>query len=84
MPLLMIVDLTSRAEKALRQRNKWRPAVRPRNVNVVGVISDKKPTVHPFLCKNVSREFLNTENKNRIFTIGHKSAALWYRRFYGF
>ena len=45
-------------------------AILPRNVNGLGVISDKNPTFQPFLGKNVSREFLkcpffiNSKNKN--------------------
>ena len=49
-------------EKALRQRKKVTSAVRRRNVNVIGVISDKNPTFQPFFDKNVhaSREFLKS------------------------
>ena len=43
MPQSVIVRLTSRAEKALRQRNKS-SAVPLRNVNVLAVISDKYAT----------------------------------------
>ena len=41
------VRLTSRVEKALRQHNLVTSAVRPRNVNVVVVISDKYTTFKP-------------------------------------
>ena len=37
----MVVGLTPHVEKVLRQRNKWRQRVRARNVNVLGLISDK-------------------------------------------
>ena len=35
-------------------------AVRPRNVKVLGVMSDKNPKFQPLLGKNVSREFLKS------------------------
>ena len=82
MPQSVVVGLTSHAEKR-KSTQLLTSAVQTLNVNILNVISDKNPTFQPCKPRILKKSiFINSENKNCIFTSGHPplviiSISLW-------